>query len=412
VFDHRLAYEAVAPGLVHKEFEDDVLICNLRGALPNFIEIDLLNNPVLSNSDIELLNRFYKPIGALADVPQAMNSDDGLGSKLYLQCMPAQLSLGDLAQGAPLGTSDSLPLTRHYEVLGGVAWLSQAWMNEVDQVQLMDHFVPRNCWVSDIDRAKVSAVLDKLAVPGRPQSQYSSMVMDTKNYFFYRKHHEHVPGIMMIEVIRQAMYAQYYKFSRFKKGEISLTIENLNVNFMGFVNSNYPCRVMVEDVRSPEQALSDDSEERTATIYQANKPVAVAQMRAKPIKMNLFKRLRNVKPAASIRFIPVKNIASQVAFVNESGAQLEGTLNNLSIDGLNASFTSTPGFSLGGKADLFMFVDGLGFINARLEPRWQQEAGSNVSMGFRITDINQSSAHRLRDAIKNFTFIDTRRAAA
>ena len=78
----------------------------------------------------------------------------------------------------------------------------------------MQAFWPPYRHLSEAKRRELSEVTDKLPVQAdRPPIFYVTMFNDTKNYFFYRKHHEHVPGIMLMEVARQAMYAQFYKYS-------------------------------------------------------------------------------------------------------------------------------------------------------------------------------------------------------
>src|SRR5207245_11269071 len=125
--------------------------------------------------------------------------------------------------------------------------------------------------------------------------------------------------------------------------QAAFTIESLNVDFHNFINPNYPVRIRVEEIGSAEMRSSGEKAASVASFYQSNKLAAVATLRANVIKTALFKRMRNVKPLASCnRFLPVKNIAKTAAFVSADSKRLEGTLNDISAGGINASFDHDP----------------------------------------------------------------------
>jgi hypothetical protein len=56
-----------------------------------------------------------------------------------------------------------------------------------------------------------------------------------------------------------------------------------------------------------------------------------------------------------------------------------------------------------------MFVEGVGYITAKTEARWVRVNGARRVIGMQIAEMDTTSTVRLRDAIKNFTFVDTRR---
>jgi hypothetical protein len=389
--------EKVPFAIVHKEFDDDVLIANMRGLLPSWVPASTLDDPGLSDPDRELLRRVYC---------MARDGESFSERTLGLCSVPTTVTVGRMAE---LGKEPMESAARHYHLQGDVWMLCSEFIDEMDHVVLMSHLADRAAHLSDDDRFAISRALDKVSRLARPQVSCFNMVMDTTNYFFYRKHHEHVPGIMLIEVVRQAMYAQYYRYRPSAKGQISLTIENLNVNFMGFVNANYPLRIQVEDKRPAEQIAGETTEERVATFSQLGRVVAVTTMRANPIKMNLFKRLRNVKPSPQARFLPRKNIAPVGMFEWAPEPALEGRIHDVSMGGLKVCFDESCRMEPGAQSRFSMFVEGVGYIAARTEARWVRTSGARRVIGMQISEIDPASAARLRDAIKNFTFVDTRR---
>jgi hypothetical protein len=383
--------------LVHKEFDDDVLVANMRGLLPSWLPAHVIDEPGLSSEEREGLRTAYGI--ERFDLPDA-------DRVLALCSLPPSVRSDRVAQ---LAKEPLEAVSRCYVEKGDHWVIGDEYVSELDHVILMNHLVDRSAHLSDEDRFRLSRALDKVPSLKRPQVSCFNMVMDTTNYFFYRKHHDHVPGIMLIEVVRQTMYAQYYRYSRLAKGQVSLTIENLNVNFMGFVNANYPARIQVEDVRSPETIAGDTCEERVATISQLGRIVARASMRANPIKMNLFKRLRNIKPPAEARFIPQKNIAPVGIFTWQQGVACEGRIRDVSTEGIKVSFDDACVIELGAQARLSMFVEGVGFINATVEARWIQSNDGCRVVGLKMVEIDSVATLRLREAIKNFTFVDTSR---
>jgi hypothetical protein len=389
--------EKVPFAIVHKEFDDDVLIANMRGLLPSWVPARIIDEPGLSDLDRDLLSRVYcvERVG------------ESSGERMLGLCsVPATVTAECMAE---LGKEPMESAARHYQLQDDVWLLRSEFIDEMDHVVLMSHFSDRAMHLSDDDRFAISRALDKVSWLSRPQVSCFNMVMDTTNYFFYRKHHEHVPGMMLIEVVRQAMYAQYYRYNPLAKGQVSLTIENLNVNFMGFVNANYPLRIQVEDQRLAERIASDTAEERVATFSQLGRVVAVTTMRANPIKMNLFKRLRNVKPSPQARFLPRKNIAPMGMFESAQEPALEGRIHDVSMGGLKVCFDESCRMEPGAQTRFSMFVEGVGYITAKTEARWVQAKGSRRVIGMQIAEMDAASTARLRDAIKNFTFVDTRR---
>jgi len=390
--------EKVPLAIVHKDFDDDVLIANMRGLTPSWIPARVLDEPGLSGDERELLRFAYS---------HERSDLSASERKLGLCSLPAVIAAG-VVNTLPKETQEAV--FRHFSERDGAWHLTRENLDEMDLVLLASHFFDRSKHLSDEDRFRVSQALDKVTWLVRPKVSCFNMVMDTTNYFFYRKHHEHVPGIMIIEVVRQAMYAQYYRYSAFAKGQVSLTIENLNVNFLGFVNANYPVRIQVADHRSEAQIASDaPNEERVATFSQLGRVVAVVTRRANPSKMNLFKRLRNVKPSAQARFIPRKCIAPVGTFSWQGKPVMEGRIHDVSIGGIKVSFDEATEIEPGATAQTSMFAEGIGFIAAVMEARWVQRKGTRLMVGFSIAQMDLTSTYRLREAIKNFTFVDTSR---
>src|SRR5437879_2179548 len=92
---------------------------------------------------------------------------------------------------------DSSLLGRYYTDTGSSLVLNVDFVDEIDEVQIMQAFVQRSDHLTDKDRVAISNVFERLPSFSRPRSMYVNLVIDTTNCFFFRRHQEHVPGIML-----------------------------------------------------------------------------------------------------------------------------------------------------------------------------------------------------------------------
>ncbi len=394
--------QRVLPDTVHKEHEEDVLVCNARGCLPAWISEDLLADPGLDEAGRAMLNRFYRRHERPAPgVPPG---------RLYLRSMPTSI---DRSRLHGLEPADEALVLQHYAGEGELMMLNSPFVDEVDEARLMQALVDRKYHIGDNDRAAVDRVFARLPHVERPRRLYLNLLIDTSHYYFFRRHQEHVPGLMLIESARQAMYAHYHCYSAWTRAQAAFTIESLEVDFHGFTNPNYPVRIRVDDAAPSRERSTGEETRRSASFYQLNRLTAVAKLRAKVIKSDLFKRLRNIAPqSGSQRFVPVKNIARTTSFCSARGHRMEGSVRDLSIDGLGAEFPADDSdLAVGSSLVALLHVESLGYISAELALRWKQSRGERMAAGFEIVRIDLSNERRLREAIKNYCFLDTRRTA-
>jgi len=392
--------------LVHKDFDDDLLVCNARGPLPSFLDEGAMSLSCLTPADRLLLATHY----SVCDRPECRLNNGA--PHAHLRSVPEMIDKSRCATA--LADPEVLEcVRRNYREEDAAFVLEREYVHEIDEVNLLLNFGNKSAQMSDAQRHDVSEVIDKL--PGlnarnRPHILYVTMFNDTKNYFFYRKHHEHVPGIMLIEVARQAMYAQFYKFSGHKRDQVSLTIDSFGVEFMNFVDANYPVRIAVETPGgSLEAARSVERDYRITTFYQHNKVVAVAKLGATLIKIALFKRLRKITADRKHRFVPVKSINPTVSITDGAGERIEATINDLSIGGMNIGLTGNQVVEVDQTLNFCFYTEGIGFIHGNAVSRWSEVRNGITVVGMEIVTLLKYDDARLRDVIKNYTHVVTRR---
>lgn len=394
--------EKVDKYLVHKEFDDDILIYNGRNAIPVFIDDSLLEPPLVDGDGVAELRKYYLPCPV---VP----------SRYVLKGVAPFVSLSK-KQFEELDEECLALLGKHYQKTSDGYVLQSQYINEIEESILAQTFSEKSDIVEEQCRLNIERLLHLASEPIRPMVYYASMFNDTKNYFFYRKHHEHVPGIMLIEVARQAMYAHFYQCRSHRREDITLSIDSFKMDYLNFTESNYPVRIVVEDI-SPEIAECESSKEdrsiqrggSRATFYQRNKAVAVATISATLIKISLFKRLRRNTTDKSHRFFPIKNFSKLVLVTSRSGKKFEAQVLNLSMAGISLAFPAGTQLTQGEIFDVSFFVESIGYVNSTNTLCWLSDRQDRLEAGFAVFQIETLFLSRLKEVIKNFTYVDQKR---
>jgi A-factor biosynthesis hotdog domain/PilZ domain len=398
--------------LVHKDFEDDLLIYNGRGAIPLFIDDALLGSDALSAADVQALTSLYRTRSCSTSARHA--------ARYFLEGIPAVIQASALDHEATSEDTRQL-IHEHYVRQDDCYLLSSKYINELDESKIVKAFAPQQPYLAESARIEVSAILDRITDSTRPMVYYVNMYNDTKNYFFYRKHHEHVPGIMLIEVARQAMYAHFYRCRDHRREEISLSIDSFHMDYLSFTESNYPVRIRVEDVPVQKESGAPPQDKAIrliqrggscATFYQRNKIVAVATISATLIKINLFNRLRRTTADETHRFFPIKNIANLVLLSDRKGRKREAKLHDISMKGLCLTLGRGQDVTEGEALEISLYVEGVGFLNANAQLKWRVEMPHGTRAGFALTEMADTASSRLKEIIKNYTYVNQSRAGS
>ncbi len=398
--------------LVHKDFEDDLLIYNGRGAIPLFIDDAFLASNGLSPTEARTFTAVYQS--------RSCSASSRHGGKYFLDGIPAVIDTTALDHEAT--GEDARALVHHHYVREDDRYLlASKYINELDELKLAKVFAPQQACLAEAQRIEVSGLMDRIDDAARPSVYYVNMYNDTKNYFFYRKHHEHVPGIMLIEVARQAMYAHFYRCRDHQRKEISLSIDSFHMDYLNFTESNYPVRIRVEDVPLKKEAGEPTPDKAVrliqrggscATFYQRNKVVAVATISATLIKINLFNRLRRTTADETHRFFPIKNIANLVLLSDRSGGKREAKLHDISMKGLCLTLGLGQDMAEGEALEIALYVEGVGFLNATAQLRWKRAVPQGIRAGFALTEMADTATSRLKEIIKNYTYVNQSRAGS
>lgn len=177
--------------------------------------------------------------------------------------------------------------------------------------------IVRDCLNEDIyeEGIDVNEILEEIGL--KKKSTGFRFINKADHYFFYRKSHEHVPGIMLLEAARQAIYYQLYSSSEYKPGEVTVSLSELNAKFYAYAELMYPIEVVVDDLT--EGDISRPKKLRYCiSFFQNGYLIAEVESIAPVIGINKFKKARNACLIKNEVFYPLlKAKLVNVVSINE-----------------------------------------------------------------------------------------------
>ncbi|MBI0325745.1 AfsA-related hotdog domain-containing protein [Burkholderia plantarii] len=126
----------------------------------------------------------------------------------------------------------------------------------------------------------------------RARSTSFEMVNLADHYFFYRKPHEHVPGIMLLEAARQTIYYQLYTYSKHALGKVTVSLSELNAKFHAYADLMYPIEIVVDDLTGTDDPAPREVRYSTS-FYQRRALIARIDSLAPVIGLERFTTARN-----------------------------------------------------------------------------------------------------------------------
>ncbi|QXZ13366.1 A-factor biosynthesis protein [Pseudomonas sp. AO-1] len=375
-------HRKVAKDIVHKGHDDDVLIYDAHHLLPAWLPAAIVQRANLDPMDLEVINQAYR-----------LDSE-----RLVLRSLPTIIDLQALEEA---GLSDCLSeLLTNYEKTTDHLILSGVWVLESTEAKLA-RLPGCDNGLSLDQRRQVHDVLKNL--DGCPQQGllYFTLFNDTANYFFYRKHHEHVPGLMLIEAARQAMYAQFYEHSGYARGEVSISIVDLMSSFPRYTESSFQVDVLVGDYKSMAQPRARKVDKR-ARFFQRGELVADIRLHGEVIKMPVFKRMRNINIDPACWFRPLKGIRHEVLVRLDSGRHLSARLELLSMAGLQVQCDSPLDASERGH--VYLYLENEGMLSLPLQSLHASDATKAGTLKLHLAELDSPLRFKWREVLKQFAY--------
>ncbi|TMP39176.1 hypothetical protein CWB96_13865 [Pseudoalteromonas citrea] len=300
----------ILPKLLHKHLADDVLLTDPLKVLPGrFVSqaTSKSNDPVINTlNSLYIISENNEYV-----LRMPVSSDEKLG-----------LSFGVVLDEAKNEKMRAVP----HQVLAELAETLPS-----DSSEYLDYS----------DKA-ITAFLEHHGVE-RHSSSFQ-FINDADHYFFYRKPHEHVPGIMLLEAARQAIYYQLYTHSDHELGKVTVSLSELKATFFNYAELMYPIEVVIDDLTATD-TLKPKEVLYSVSFCQRGRVLARVDSLAPVIALKRFQLARNARLFDDEdRFSPVTAAPITALLTHANGEQSLISLNEVSLNGCN---TSNPSVSLG-----------------------------------------------------------------
>jgi hypothetical protein len=274
----------IPPKLLHKNAAEDVLLANPRPVLPAYIPAG--SAAVIDGTQDSIAHLYKRQAcgGYLLNHSPLERSDTGIP---FAQLMDTAASR--LATGIP------------HQV---IAQLQSTWRMDAAQENRSQD-------------SQIKEFLARYSIPSRSSS--FCFINKADHYFFYRKSHEHVPGIMLLEAARQTIYYQLYTHSAHKLGEVTVSLSELNSKFYAYAELMYPIEIVIDDLTEGDP-LRPRVVRYVSSFFQRGALVAEIESVASIVGLDKFKAARNARLLHDERFEPLAN-APVVSLLTAGGEQ-------------------------------------------------------------------------------------------
>ncbi|WP_167851838.1 AfsA-related hotdog domain-containing protein [Vibrio tasmaniensis] len=295
--------------VLHKDHEDDILIRSAQPLLPAFItQVEYSKLPDSEESKL-VFHKYYQLIS----------------NTFFLKGIPYKID----AKSYECGTYSDF-----YTELDGEYLLTSRYL-PATTLRLLDLCEkPLNEYF--FDKEDCFTLQHWLALhPGNMFAPVFSYIakIDTENYFFYRKPHEHVPGLMLIEMARQSMYHYCYSCIGYDRGDVSISMNNLGLSCEQYVISSYELELLVTQ-RENQYRNKPKSIDKIARFYQRGQFVGSLTLAGSVIKTKLFKRLRKMSFPPTHWFKMLNENGTHVVVTDLTGHCTSVSLQSLSTEGV------------------------------------------------------------------------------
>lgn len=393
-YDHKkVDYE-----LVHQVSSEDVLICDSHIGLPALINKKLFDEKISDKlSDDEKRDFFL--LYALSCTTS--HGQDSLYEGNYV--LKSVLSEIPHAKITRINEDLKNAVNNYYVDANDKLMLQGEFVDEQTEISLLKEMDRNDLIIPVHKKMNLSRFFEKNISLLTKKILYVTMFNDTNHPFYYKKDHEHVPGMMMIEAVRQAFYAYTYTFDKCKRGEVSISISTLNSNFYHYAQSNYPLTIMVEDAST---GADPRDLKLKAKLFQRNRLIAEIFYSGTIMKLNLFKRLRIMgKDEESYMFHLIRKTNDTLILIpDDSACVYISQLKEISMKGMRLYSQNRKDLKINQKFKFILGIkDNIKIIASCV--LLKKEDDENV-IYVEFTDLNKEIIMKISDYIKNYTFIN------
>jgi hypothetical protein len=278
---------------VHKNLTKNVMIADIRRKLPLKIDIHVFEDDVigrLSQDEGEYLKAFYHLNTGPDFTSCYVLRSAGAGIRKHME--------GYVQNGRP----DNGHVNYVKQVLesensclpAGSGCVFHDICSEFTEQRILDILGLHHLMVGLNDRMNIYNLLKKAEYPYWTENiYYAQMHVDTKHDFFFEHANEHLPGLMLIEAVRQFGLACSHLFTNVPMKGIHFILSEIGVQYKGYLELHLPImfegRLRNADYnRSGLITLADFA----TSVYQNNREMVITNVIGKYLDNSLYTILR------------------------------------------------------------------------------------------------------------------------
>lgn len=395
-------YLKVDNNIVHQVCSEDVLICNSYIGLPSVIDKKIFNSLLakkLNDKEREAFHFLYND-----NIPARYGNEKISQNNYILKSIFTEIPKSKISNSR--GDINDILIKNYFECTDSYI-LNNEILDENSEKRILKALGRNDLIIDECERAKLTNFFENNSEVLSAKILYTTMFNDTKHPHYYKKEHEHVPGMMVIESVRQALYAYTYTFKKCNRGDVSISITKLNSNFYKYAQSNYPLKIMVEDNLMPGDNFGRDLKLK-AKLFQRNSLVAEIFYEGSIMKLNAFKRMRLMgKDEEEYTFYPIKDNYDSVILITENTSCVySAKLKEISMRGMRLLISTKENFEIDKKFKMILGIK----KNNKVVASCQLESISNCNNGvdsyFKFINLEKNTVMDISDYIKNYTYIN------
>jgi hypothetical protein len=394
--------------LVHKQKDENIFICDVRKMLPRKIETNIFEDNIaksVSPEEYKYLRQFY----VLSE-----NSTDKHYYVLRTCTSEIKNYMEVFFESSESNAQDRKYLvdfvnTPAYKCAEGSGCILADEISEVVETKILNILNLRNLHISELDRMRMFNILKSIdGVTWTDDIFYSRMHVNTSHPFFFEHPNEHVPGIMLVEALRQFGIACSHSFCNVPCKGVQFVLSDMKVSFNGYLEINFPIRFegIVNSTKYNKSGFLTYSDFKTI-VYQRNEAMASATTIGKNIPDELFNLLRRnnqfykqlprfkLREGISVKFYlqgkELEEHGAELVNFSQDGFCIRGIEGLINRD-MEVFNLSTP-------------FGRIGYPDGRCKLAWQKAMNGSTYYGFKIIYLEESEREILNEVFKRFCYI-------
>jgi len=404
--DNKPEIQRISKKLVHKHLDDNVFVAYLRRELPFEINTDCVEQtllPLCSHGEKELLLRHYsrktKPARGKQRSREYYCRND----------LPATIST-ETARQLIHGHDIRFFLKFYRRKASPDQFQLTAHPDEIETVRLNRLLSAGKKMISSSEKQTLSELLDRAGCnTSHPYTYYANLVIDTEHPFFFEHPNEHVPGMMLIESVRQFLIACSHQFGNVPLEGYAFILSSITVHFKNYLELNFPVlfKVVFTECHQYETGIWADVI-ANVQIFQNENETATMAFQCNIATKRVFNRLRNTKIPARKQswFLLRHEVEYRILLRYDAGEKVYATLEYIAHDACVLKLTGTlpETFHVSQPLEIIMYFSKIGFVQGFGVANRLSNYDDFSLIHFKFTDIHNNDRHNLNDVIKKYCF--------